>query len=303
MSYCKMDMHVHSCFSVEEVPGVPNAIFTPKETPEEIYATAKARGMDFVTITDHDTIEGCLRFVRRYPQRVDFVVGEEVSTQLPGSTFTVHINVYGHTAAQHEELQKRREDAFAVVEYCQSQGLAHAWNHPFYRENLSRIEEPEFMRFLDNVSVIEVRNGGRAQTLNVLAEELAVRRNKPMQAGSDTHTGDVGGVYTAVPCQDVAGFFAGIQAQRSRIVGQHSTRRHFLHHNLLANRRRVVDANMRRMRTPFERARLRSIGWMVFALAPWVVGRHFRAQQEMARMALARLSAFSQVNAAILDVA
>jgi predicted metal-dependent phosphoesterase TrpH len=303
MSYCKMDMHVHSSFSLEAVPGVRNAIFSPEETPEDIFAAAKARGMDFVTITDHDTIDGCLGFTRRYPERHDFIVGEEISSQLPASRLTVHVNVYGHNLEQHEELQKRSNDAFAIVEYCVAQRLPHAWNHPFYRENLSSIEEPEFMRFLSLVPVIEVRNGGRSQTLNVLAEELAVRRNKPVQGGSDTHTGEVGSVYTAVPCSNLPEFFAGILAQRSRLVGQHSTAGHFLRHNLLANRRRVIAENMLRMRTPLERARLRSIGWMAFALAPWVVGRHFRAQRDMARMALARLSALAPLSTAIVDAA
>jgi predicted metal-dependent phosphoesterase TrpH len=28
--------------------------------PDAVYAAAKARGMDVVTITDHDSVEGCL---------------------------------------------------------------------------------------------------------------------------------------------------------------------------------------------------------------------------------------------------
>jgi hypothetical protein len=33
--------------------------------PEEVYALAKRRGMDFVTITDHDTIDGALEIADR----------------------------------------------------------------------------------------------------------------------------------------------------------------------------------------------------------------------------------------------
>jgi len=300
MRYRNMDMHVHSCFSVEAVPGFKDVTFSPKETPDELYEGAKARGMDFVTITDHDTIDGCLDFLARHPEADDFVVGEEVSTELPVSKLTVHINVYGHDETQHEELQRRRADAFAVAAYCREQGLFFVWNHPFYRENLSTIEEEEFMRLVGEVPVIEVRNGGRMQVLNVLAEELAVREGKAMQGGSDTHTGNIGSVYTAVPCDDIAGFFAGIVARTSRIVGQHSTKRNFLVHNFLAGRRHVVDLNCRRMASPLQRARMRSLGWLAYALSPWVVRRHFQGQLEMARIALANLKTFGHLDEAML---
>ena len=37
--------------------------------PEAVYATAKARGMDLVAITDHDTIDGALALLERIPTR------------------------------------------------------------------------------------------------------------------------------------------------------------------------------------------------------------------------------------------
>ncbi len=299
----KMDMHVHSCFSVEKIPGVKGVTFSPRETPDEIYARAKARGMDFVTITDHDTIAGCLDLLSRRPQLTDFVVGEEVSTQLPSSGLTVHINVYGHNEEQHRELQRRRPDAFEVVRYCREQGLFCAWNHPFYRENLSTIEEREFMELVRLVDVLEVRNGGRMQVLNVLAEELAVREGKAMQGGSDTHTGNVGSVYTAVPCHDVASFFAGILAGRSRIVGHHSTPRTFMLHNYLVGRQRVIEEHLRRARGAAETLRVLMLGALSLALTPWIVRRHFKGQEEMARLALDRLGTLNHVETWVLDAA
>jgi predicted metal-dependent phosphoesterase TrpH len=303
MNYRAMDMHVHSCFSVEPVPGLKDVTFSPKETPEQLYILAKQRGMDFVTITDHDTIDGCLDLLERYPGADDVVVGEEVSTQLPASGLTVHINVYGHTPLQHAELQRRRDDAFAVAAYCRAQRLFFAWNHPFYRENLSTIEEEEFMRMVAEVPVIETRNGGRGQVLNVLAEELAVRTGRAMQGGSDSHTGNIASVYTAVPCLDLTSFFTGILAGESRIVGRHSTPRDFLVNNFLAGRRHVVESNCRRMTSRLRRAHLRGLGLLAVALSPWVVRRHFRDQAEMARIALANLSTFGHLSDALLDAA
>jgi len=298
-----MDMHVHSCFSVEPIPGVASVGFSPLETPDEIYARAKARGMDFVTITDHDTIAGCTEFLSRHPDVTDLVVGEEVSTQLPASGLTVHINVYGHDERQHAELQRLRPDAFQVARYCVEQGLFFAWNHPFYRENLSTIEEAEFMRLVAEVPVLEVRNGGRTQLLNVLAEELAVRTGKPCQGGSDTHTGDVGAVYTAVECEDLAGFFAGILRRESRIVGRHSTRRNFLVHNLLVGTRRTIASELARSHSRLASARLLALGLLAIALSPVIVMHHFRGQARLGALAIEHISLFSHLPPTLLDAA
>jgi len=303
MRYRKMDMHVHSCYSVEPVPNLSGITFSPKETPEELYRRAKERGMDFVTITDHDTIDGCLDFLARNPGVRDFVVGEEVSSELPESKLTVHLNVYGHTLRQHEELQRRRGNAFDVASYCREQRLFFAWNHPFYRENLSTIEESEFMRFVAQVPVLEVRNGGRMQVLNVLAEEVAVARGKAMQGGSDSHTGNIGEVYTAVPCATIDGFFAGILQRESRVVGRHSTQKSFLLDNYLAGMRHAVVTNLRRFGSRRQRVRVLFLGALAVILAPWVVRRHFAGQKEMARIALAALPALGQAFPTLLDAA
>lgn len=293
MEWKKMDMHVHSCFSVEPVPRVSKVNFRPRETPEEIYQRAKAAGMDFVTITDHDTIDGCLHFLSEHPEVKDFVVGEEVSTELPVSKLTVHINVYGHNEAQHRELQRLRDNAFEVAAYCKREGLFFAWNHPFYRENLSTIEAQEFLALVEHVDVLETRNGGRMQALNVLAEELAVRFGKGMQGGSDTHTGQVGTVYTAVPCEDIAGFLAGILRGQSRVVGHHSTPRTFLVHNFLVGRRHVIEQHLRQASSVAERFRLQALGTLALLLSPWIVRQHFSGQREMARLAVSRLPELS----------
>ena len=54
-------------------------------SPERVYRLAKARGMDVVTITDHDSIDGCLHFLNRHPEKhaEDFLIGEEVTAHLP----------------------------------------------------------------------------------------------------------------------------------------------------------------------------------------------------------------------------
>ena len=56
----RVDLHCHSTASAVSKLGVQRALGLPEcaTPPEEVYALAKRRGMDFVTLTDHDTTDG-----------------------------------------------------------------------------------------------------------------------------------------------------------------------------------------------------------------------------------------------------
>src|ERR1700733_7135187 len=56
----RVDLHCHSRASTEADEAVLQALQCPESysEPGEIHAQAKQRHMDFVTITDHDTIAG-----------------------------------------------------------------------------------------------------------------------------------------------------------------------------------------------------------------------------------------------------
>ncbi|MEA2297716.1 MAG: hypothetical protein QOF77_652 [Solirubrobacteraceae bacterium] len=58
----RADLHVHSTASQHSKLGVQRSLGLPEcaTPPEEVYELAKRRGMDYVTITDHDTIAGGL---------------------------------------------------------------------------------------------------------------------------------------------------------------------------------------------------------------------------------------------------
>ena len=63
----RVDMHCHSTASQLSRLGVQRAARAARvrDAAEEVYELAKRRGMDFVTITDHDTIDGCLEIADR----------------------------------------------------------------------------------------------------------------------------------------------------------------------------------------------------------------------------------------------
>src|SRR3984957_14169654 len=92
-SATRVDMHCHSTASEVSKLGVQRALglrecATP---PQEVYELAKRRGMNFVTITDHDTIDGVLQIV----DRPDVFVSEELTAHFRGEPQAVHVLCYG----------------------------------------------------------------------------------------------------------------------------------------------------------------------------------------------------------------
>ena len=77
----RCDLHVHSKYSgALTLPILSRVVRECYSEPAAVYEIALARGMDLVTLTDHDSIEGALQLAGR----PDFFVGEEVTCGLPG---------------------------------------------------------------------------------------------------------------------------------------------------------------------------------------------------------------------------
>ena len=75
----RCDLHVHSRHSGSaNVPLLPGWLECYSE-PEAVYDTARRRGMDIVTLTDHDSVTGALLLRERRP---DTFVSEEVTVLL-----------------------------------------------------------------------------------------------------------------------------------------------------------------------------------------------------------------------------
>ena len=98
----RADLHVHSTASQESRLGVQRALGLPEcaTPPDEVYALAKRRGMDFVTITDHDTISGA----QQIADRPDVFVSEELTAWFRGEPQAVHVLCYGITPDDHAWL-------------------------------------------------------------------------------------------------------------------------------------------------------------------------------------------------------
>ncbi|MGF1634077.1 MAG: glycosyltransferase [Phycisphaerae bacterium] len=168
----RADLHCHSSASNETGEAMLEALGCPEcfSPPADVHAQAKARGMDFVTITDHDTIAGVRQLTAR-PDLTDVLTGEEVSVLFPEDRCKIHLLVFGINQEQHDDLQARARDVYAVADYLEKHGIAHAVAHPVYRQN-DKLERWHLERLLLLFKGFEVLNGAHSPTHRACFEPL-----------------------------------------------------------------------------------------------------------------------------------
>ncbi len=262
--HLKADLHLHSRHS-ERAPewlfrrvGLPDSYSDPRD----LYEKLRARGMDLVTITDHNRIDGCLEIA----DRPGVFISEQVSTRFPDDRCEVQVLVWGISEAQHRELQTVRENVFDLQKYLAAEHLTHAVAHPFYRVddrlNLAHIEKLALL-----FRHFEGLNGHRDALLSAVArevfgaltpekiDELANRHalaathpepwRKVFTAGSDDH----GGIYPASAWTEttdgtvVAEFLSAIREGRCAVRGSGGTPL-ALSHSLYNNLRQFAGAKV-----------------------------------------------------------
>ena len=194
----RVDMHCHSTASEVSKLGVQRAAGLPEcaTPPEEVYSLAKRRGMEFVTITDHDTIDGVLQIA----DRPDVFVSEELTAHFRGEpTRAVHVLCYDITSDDHTWLQANADDVELCAAYMYERDIACALAHPYY--TVDQPLTPRHRRRLAELfGVWEIRNGARARELNRPAATYITTRDGIGIGGSDDHAGvDIGRTYTESP--------------------------------------------------------------------------------------------------------
>ena len=193
----RADMHVHSTASELSKLGIQRSLHLPEcaTAPEEVYELAKRRGMDFVTITDHDTIAGALTL----DHLPDTFVSEELTVWFKGEAQAVHVLCYGITPDDHDWLQAHNDDVEACASYLHENEITAALAHPFYA-----VEAPLTARHRRRLAQLfpiwETRNGSRAKELNLPAFVYIETHGGTPIGGSDDHAGiDVGRTFTETP--------------------------------------------------------------------------------------------------------
>ena len=118
--------------------------------------------MDFVTITDHDSIDGCLYLLNRDPDLTDFFISEEVETWFPDTRQRIHVNVFGIDENQHREIQRRRANIYDLHAYLRAEGIIASANHMFQNYRFRNSPRRYFEEMLRMFDIFEVKNGAMA---------------------------------------------------------------------------------------------------------------------------------------------
>ena len=146
----RCDLHVHTIHSgMCTIPLLNKVCRECYNDPREVYETLKQRGMDLVTVTDHDSIDAA-ESLRSHP---DFFLSEEVTVRMPSGT-EMHMGVYGITERDHVEIQRRRNDFIALLMYLTERKLFFSANHVFSGLT-GRREEEDFTWFESYVPAFE----------------------------------------------------------------------------------------------------------------------------------------------------
>jgi len=215
----RLDSHVHSTHSGRaSVSPFHHFMRESYSTPESVYVTAKQRGMDLVTITDHDQISGAMSL----DDRDDVIVGCEVTAEFPDVDLCVHLNVLDVTPAQFAEIDRLRLDVRELMPYLHGENIYTSLNHVASGIN-GPLTAAHLAAVLPWVDGLEVINGTRLRSQNRTAMCLAIAAGKHMLGGGDSHTGrGIGLTWTEVPGARTRNeFLTGLRAGRGIAGGAH----------------------------------------------------------------------------------
>lgn len=225
----RFDLHMHSFFSLDAA-----------DSPEDLIAAAKARGLSGIAITDHDTCEAHEYLRAKGLQREDggAVDGFLIVPGVEVSTAEGHLLCLGVTLS---EMAGR--PAAEVVEAIHARGGLAIPSHPYDRWR-SGIREA----VLDAVPFdgLEVFNAAvSSRRYNVQALAYAERRGLSMTAASDAHHASAVGVSrTAFDLEtlDLANLLAALR-RGGRPEGEYLSRseaikKHFGNWFRMVNRRK-----------------------------------------------------------------
>lgn len=171
MQPIRVDLHVHSSHSNKPTYWAMRKFNCPESytSPQMVYQTAKARGMEYVTITDHNVISGALE-IAHLPGTF---VSAEITTHFPENGCKAHVVVLRINEAQYAEIMLLRKNIYDLVGYLNRERIVHFLAHPLYAQNdklTLEIIEKSLLLF----PTIEIKNGCRARRFNDFTASLAL---------------------------------------------------------------------------------------------------------------------------------
>jgi predicted metal-dependent phosphoesterase TrpH len=145
-------------------------------TPEQLLEACRAKNIDRVVVTDHNSIAGALRARELDPERV--IIGEEIMTP-QGEILAAFVK---------QEIPVELEP-LEVIERLRAQDAFISLSHPFDKLRDGHWEFEALLEIIPHVDAIETFNarnmwpGGNRQ-----AHAFAAEHGLPGTVGSDAHT-------------------------------------------------------------------------------------------------------------------
>jgi glycosyltransferase involved in cell wall biosynthesis len=238
----RCDLHVHSKRSDRPSEWYLAQLGAPESftEPMALYRLARERGMDFVTISDHDTIDGALEIAHLE----GVFLSCEVTAAFPEDGCEIHLLVWGIDEEEHREIQRLRRDLFELRRYLRARDIAHGVAHPLCRVN-GALTIGHLEKLLVLFRRFELVNGQRDRresdvfhalvsaldrhALAAMADRhrLEIEDEQPaikwLTGGSDDHSGlYVATTWTETPaCRTVAEFLARLASGEHLPGGEH----------------------------------------------------------------------------------
>jgi predicted metal-dependent phosphoesterase TrpH len=166
----RADLHVHSRHSDASGNAGIRALRSAESftDPVELYHAQRARGMDFVTVTDHNTLGGSLA-IAHLPGTF---LSCELDTWFPEDRQRVHVVALGIDERTFAAADAARTSVYDLVACLREAGVTHYLAHPLF-DMSNRLTPDTVERMLLLFNVLEGRNGARTSRSNGLLRAIA----------------------------------------------------------------------------------------------------------------------------------
>ncbi|EPR41948.1 glycosyl transferase group 1 [Desulfovibrio sp. X2] len=249
----KIDLHVHSRHSTRPSQWVLQKIGCPESftDPRAIYRTARERGMDMVTVADHNTLQGALEIA----ELPGTFLSVEITSYFPEDGCKVHVLALDIAESQFAEIQRIRENVFDLSAFLRAENITHVCAHPLFGVNdrLTTDHVEQLLLLFKNLEINGARDDTANRAVRLIAEKLtpgdiermAERQNlapthpepwkKNLTGGSDDHGGlNIARIHTEVPgAKSLPDFLRGI-AEGHAVPRGEPARPETMAHNLYA---------------------------------------------------------------------
>lgn len=165
----KTEFHVHTKYSKDSI--LPYWL---------ILVVAKLKKIDTLVITDHNEIDGALKYKEKFSKRnIEIIVGEEIFTK-KGEIIGLNLN---------KRIEPNLTPKETIKRIRKQKGLVYI-PHPYDEKRCKTVlVESEIEKNKDEIDFIEVHNGRNIdRQFSIEQNEMAEKYNLRKIIGSDAHT-------------------------------------------------------------------------------------------------------------------